>query len=286
MATPNRYAQRAQRAPAAARPTPERRPGTPARETAPPSRPASRRPWLLAGATLSALALGVPVINHLTTPDPNAPQGGCLINVDAQGSASAMVGAYRRWLPSQAKDCAAADRATLSIALVSGETRTSTVIPVTTDLRSLDFTGNSVNDETIVNNEIDRVVKEADQAILAAPKQQGGTDILGVMCVAHDLLHGHSPSTLIIDSDGINNREPYRLSKVPLDEASIAKYVDQLKADGQLCDLTGTQVHMYGVGIGSGTSKLSLEQLTGIQRFWEAVVRATGAELVDYQRNP
>ncbi len=286
MTTPNRYAPRPQHAPAAARPSPGRHPGTPARRTAAPQRPASRRPWLLAGATLGALALAVPAVNHLTTPDPNAPHAGCVLGVDAQGSTSKMIDAYRQWLPGQAEECAAADRATLSIALVSGETRTSTVTPVSTDLRSLDFTGNSVNDETIVDNEIDRVVKEADQAILAAPKQQGGTDILGVMCVAHDLLRGHSPSTLIIDSDGINYRKPYRLSEVPLDEASIAKYVDQLKADGQLCDLTGTQVHMYGVGIGSGTGKLSPERLTGIQRFWEAVVRATGAELVAYRRNP
>jgi hypothetical protein len=43
---------------------------------------------------------------------------------------------------------------------------------------------------------------------------------------------------------------------------------------------------MYGVGIGSGTGKMSDEQLAGVRRFWEAAIRATGGDLVTYQRNP
>ncbi|WP_055476939.1 hypothetical protein [Gordonia sp. HS-NH1] len=218
--------------------------------------------------------------------DPGVPRAGCVIAVDAQWSASTMTDAYRQWLPRQAEDCAADTRADLNIALVSGETRTSTVTPVSTQLSRLDFTGNESTDSTIVKNEIDRVVKKADNAILSAPEQRGGTDIIGVLCVAHDLLAGNTPSTLIIDTDGINNHAPYRLEMLPLDDAKITEYVDQLKADGQLCDLTGTQVHMYGVGIGQGTSDMSGEQLTGVHRFWEAAIRATGATLVNYQRNP
>lgn len=285
MATSNRYAQRPRSATTASRPTPGRRRGTPTRRTAPPPR-SNRKPWLLAAATLVVLGLGFSVMTHMTEVDPGAPRAGCIIAVDAQWSASIMTDAYRQWLPGQAEDCAAADRADLSITLVSGETRTSTVTPVSTILSGLDFTGNKSNDNTIVKNEIDRVVKKADEAILNAPNQAGGTDIIGVLCVAHDLLNGHTPSTLIIDTDGINNRAPYRLEMLPLDDANITKYVDQLKADGQLCDLTGTQVHMYGVGIGEGTSDMSDEQLTGVHRFWEAAIRATGATLVTYQRNP
>lgn len=256
-----------------------RRPTTP-----PPS--ANRKPLLLAGAAIASLAIGATVLNFITKPDPDQTTAGCVIAVDPQFSAARMRDTYRQWLPSQAEACAADTRADLSIALVSGETRTSTVTPVTGNLADLDYTGNNTNDKTIAANEIDRVVKEADVAILDAPRQQPGTDIIGVLCVAHDLLRGHSPSTLIIDSDGIHNRKPYRLAKVPLDDSSVTQYVDALKADGQLCDLTGTQVHMYGVGIGSGTSKMSDEQLAGVRRFWEAVIRATGADLVTYQRNP
>jgi hypothetical protein len=286
MPAPNRYAPRPRHTQGPAHPGPASRPGSPSRRPAPPATSTNRKPWLLATATLAALTLSVGAIDHITKPDPDAPQAGCVIAVDAQGSASTMIENYRKWLPDQARDCAADDRAALHIALVSGETRTGAVTPASSDLRALDYTGNDSNDDTIASGEVDRVVTEADQAILTAPKQRGGTDILGLICVAHDLLDGHSPSTLIVNSDGINNRKPYRLTKIPLDEASITQYVDQLKATGQLCDLTGTQVHMYGVGIGSGTSNLADEQLTGIQRFWEAAFTATGAELVTYKRNP
>ena len=287
MTTPNRYAPRAQAVAAPSRNAPGPRTVTPVRRrpaTPPPS--GNRKPLFLAGAAIASLAIGATVLNFITKPDPDAPTAGCVIAVDAQGSASTMRDAYRQWLPSQAEECAAANRANLSIALVSGETRTSTVTPVTSNLADLDYTGDGTNDKTIAANEIDRVVKEADEAILAAPKQEGGTDIVGALCVAHDLLRGHSPSTLIIFSDGIHYREPYLLTKVPLDDASVTQYVDALKADGQLCDLTGTQVQMYGVGIGSGTRKMSDEQLAGVRRFWETVIRATGADLVTYQRNP
>lgn len=286
MPAPNRYAPRPRYTQGRAPAGPASRPGSPIRRPSSPSAPTNRKPLVLATATLAALALGVVVINHITTPDPDAPQAGCVIAVDAQGSTSSMVENYRKWLPNQAKDCAAEHRASLHIALVSGETRTGTVTPVSTDLRDLDYTDSASNDATIASNEINRVLTEADQAILTAPKQRGGTDILGLICVAHNLLDAHSPATLIINSDGVNNRKPYRLAKIPLNDASITQYVDQLKAAGQLCDLTGTQVHMYGVAIGSGTSDLTDDQLTGIQHFWEAVIPATGAELVTYQRNP
>ena len=256
------------------------------RTSSPPPPSANRKPLLLAGAAIASLAVGAFAINVITKPDPDTPKAGCVIAVDAQGSAAPMRDTYRQWIPGQAKECAGAIRADLSVALVSGETRTSTVTPITGNLSDLEYTGNATDDDTIASNEIDRVVKEADEAILTAPAQEGGTDIVGMLCVAHDLLKGHSPSTLILDTDGINNHGDYRLARIPLDDANITKYVDALKADGQLCDLTGTQVHMYGVGIGSGTSNMSDAQLTGVRKFWEAVIRATGADLVTYERNP
>lgn len=288
MTTSNRYSQRARAVPAPTRPASGRRTVPPAvrRTSSPPPPSANRKPVLLAGAAIASLAVGAFALNVLTKPNPAAPTAGCVIAVDPQFSASTMRDAYRQWLPAQAEACAADARADLSVALVSGETRTSTVTPITGNLSDLDYTGNATDDDTIAGNEIDRVVKEADKAILDAPQQQPGTDIIGMLCVAHDLLKGHSPSTLILDTDGINNHGDYRLARIPLDDANITNYVDALKADGQLCDLTGTQVHMYGVGIGSGTSNMSDAQLSGVRKFWEAVIRATGAELATYQRNP
>lgn len=287
MATQNRYAQRQRNAPAVTRTAPGRRPGASTARPAPEQQPTvNKRPYIIAGSAFAALALGTALFDYVTKPESDAPTAGCVIAVDPQFSASTMRDAYRQWLPAQAEACAADARADLSIALVSGETRTSTVTPITGALSDLDYTGDATNDDTIAGNEIDRVVKEADKAILDAPKQQPGTDIIGMLCVAHDLLKRHSPSTLILDTDGINNHGDYRLARIPLDDANITRYVDELKTDGQLCDLTGTQVHMYGVGIGSGTSNMSDAQLSGVRKFWEAVIRATGADLVTYQRNP
>ena len=211
----------------------------------------------------------------------------CVIAVDAQGSSSPMTQVYQEWLPELAEHCAAEERARLSIALISGETRTGTVTPVTTDLRTLkDLKGNANHDAKIIEAEIARVIDEANPRILAAPEQHGGTDILGTLCVAHDLLKGREKTTLIILSDAINNRAPYVLTEAALDAESIDRYVSELGESGQLCDLTGTRVEMHGVGIGWDTGGMSSEQLAGVQRFWTAVITATGAELVAYQRNP
>jgi len=240
------------------------------------------------------LAVGASVLNLITKPDHDAPTAGCVIAVDAQGSASTMLDTYRQWIPAQAEDCAAKDHADLSVALISGQTRTETVTPVTGKLSELNYTGNATNDAQIAKAEINRVVADAGERILnAAPasdglsvKDGGGSDIIGALCVARDLLEGHTPSTLILNTDGVNYRAPYRLTKLPLDDESISKYVDDLKASGVLCNLTGTKVFMYGVGIGKGTNKMSPEVLQGIHRFWAAVIEAAGAELVKYQRQP
>ena len=131
MATPNRYATRPRSAPAATRPVPGRRHGTPARRTAPPSPPANRKPWLLAGAALASLAIGASVINYVTKPDPDAPQAGCVIAEDTQGTTKLMADTYKSWLADQVKGCAKADRAAFDVVLVTSETRTRTTTPVT-----------------------------------------------------------------------------------------------------------------------------------------------------------
>lgn len=238
---------------------------------------------LKAGIGTIIVALIIVAANTLW---PQPPAAGCLILNDAQGSAAIMKSSYQQWLPGQAEGCALSTRADLSIGLIAGETTTGTVIPVTASLSKLAYTGNGPKDDTIAKTEIADAIAKANTTILAAPAQQGGTDILGSICVAHDTLARHSPTTLIINSDGINNRAPYLLSTIPLDDSSISTYVDQMKSSGQLCDLTGTRVQMYGVGIGEGTSKLSADRLAGVRRFWESVFQASGADLVTYQRNP
>lgn len=288
MATPNRYATRPRSAPAVTRPNSTRH-GTSARRTAPPSPPANRKPWLLAGATLMSLAMGAAAINYVTKPDPDAPQAGCVIAEDTQGTTKDMAATYKSWLADQVKGCAKADRAAVDIVLVTSETRTGTTTPVSLNLRDdIEYTGNTDNDGELVDDAIDDLVADAEPNIFNAPRQKaGGTDLIGVVCVASDLFAGRADKTLIINTDGMNDRLPYRLRAVNLGSEAVQRYVSEIVATWPPdCTLAGAKVLMYGTGIGSGTEKLTAEQLLGVEAFWRALFAAAGAEVVTYQRNP
>ena len=208
-----------------------------------------------------------------------------MIAIDAQESAATMVDNYKAWLPDRIRECAEADRAVVSTMLVSGETGSSTVLPQSADLGDVASTGNPRDDEFLVDQKIDEVVRSS-SAIFDAPEQQDCTDIIGAVCGASHLLEGHSPKNLIFFTDAVNNRKPYELATIALDEKSISNYVEQIKSDGVLCDLEGVRVSFYGVGIGEGTEVVPSTQFVGIEKFWRALFDAAGATVVAYARNP
>jgi hypothetical protein len=243
--------------------------------------------WLALPLVFVVITAGAAFWQRQDGADAAAPHAGCVIAVDPQGSTKAMAATYRSWLGPQVQRCAAASRASVDLVLVTSETTTTSTTPVHTDLSALDLTGNAPTDRGIVAEEIDRVVAEAGTRLFAAPPQKRlGTDLIGLACVAADLLEGATDKTLVIDTDAMNDRRPYQLRFLDLDDASVHRMVEKIRAEGRLCDLTGVQVEMYGVGIGTGTAGLSPAQLAGVRRFWEAFFEATGAELVVYRRNP
>ncbi|WP_300578725.1 hypothetical protein [uncultured Nocardioides sp.] len=269
------------------RSTPARRPT--AERHGQQARPGGLNPlaWLALPLVFVVIAAGAAFWQHQDAADAEAPHAGCVVAVDPQGSTKAMAATYRSWLGPQVQRCAAASRASVDLVLVTSETTTTSTTPVHTDLSALELTGNAPTDRRLVAEEIDRVVDEAGVTLFEAPKQKSlGTDLIGIACVAADLLAGATEKTLILNTDAMNDRRPYQLRALPLDEASIARLVDSIRDEGRICDLAGVQVQIYGAGIGAGTARLSPAQLAGVRRFWEAFFEAAGADLVAYRRNP
>jgi hypothetical protein len=283
---------RTTRQPARAVARPAARP-LPGRMATPPTKkpndldPGTVRAILAGLVALAVVATGFGVHRILQEPE-GAPQAGCVIAMDTQGSAQIMRDRYEAWLRGQVSKCAKKARGVVDVVLATSETKTSTTVSVGANLRDgVDLTGNKEVDDGRVDRAINRLVAEVHEQILNAPRQKkGGTDLLGVTCVAADLLKGRATKTLIYMSDGMNASKPYRLRDIPLDDAAIAKDVDQARASGLLCRLPGVQVHMMGAGIGRGTHLLMPGRLEAIAHFWRAAFAAAGANLVAYQREP
>lgn len=241
--------------------------------------------WRAPAAALVAVGL---VLVGLQLKDyvwPGQPASACVVAVDPQGSTRAMAATYESWVPDQVRACADKN-SVVSLVLVTSETRTGTTMPAVLDLTKIDYTGNDVRDRELVNNAVDKFVGTEVPALFQAPKQLNlGTDLIGLDCVAADLLKGRVNPRLVIDTDGMNDREPYKLRRIALDPDSVQKYIQALKGSGQICDLDGVQVAMFGTGIGTGTAKLDAGKLGGVETFWRAFFEASGATVVAYGRS-
>lgn len=236
---------------------------------------------------LVVVATGFGVHRFLQAPE-DAPQAGCAIGLDAQGSNSVNRENVEKWLPEQISGCADKGGGVVDVFLASSQTKTNRTPSESSNFRDdVDLTGNDKVDGERIADEVDDLVTRVQDNILGAPRQSaGGTDLIGVSCVAADLLQGRTDKTLVLITDGMNASEPYRLRNINLDDASIATYVDEALASGLLCPLEGVQVYMYGVGMGSTTDRLEPGRLEAIEKFWRAALKAAGAELVAYQREP
>lgn len=288
MPTPTRTTRQPGRAVArpAARPLPGR-PAPAPEQKATELDPGTIRAIVASLVALVVVATGFGVHRFLQEPD-DAPQAGCAFALDAQGATGLMRDNYEEWLPVQVAGCAKEARGVVDVFLATSETKTNTTSSVTSNLRDdVDLTGNDEVDGKRIDAEIDDLVARAHDEILGAPRQKTfGTDLVGVTCVAEDLLRGRTDKTLVMMSDGVNGKEPYRLRYVPLDDDSIARYVADLLASGMLCPLTDVDVYVYGAGMGRTTDLLEPGRLEAIEKFWRAVFDAAGANLVAYQREP
>jgi hypothetical protein len=278
--------------------TPSRRTGARTLTRQPPRRPGDRqvksttgggvrrRPIILLIATVLAVAV-VAIARQLIWPSPHLPKAVCTVAIDAQGSTQPMASKYQQWLPNQISSCAKANRARVEVVLINGETSTTTTTVKPDDLSKLHLTGNAVDDDKIVEDEINRFSAEAIATIFSAPTSPIGTDLISTGCVVSPLLKHREQATLIIDSDGENNREPYIFGRpsFPMDSTHISTYIDQLRSAGQICNLSGVTVEWYGAGIGGDTKNFALNRLSEIRDFWTAYFAASRTTLSVYQRS-
>lgn len=242
-------------------------------------------PMVWAAVAVVVVAIGLWVWQPWYSPPP---QAACVIAIDAQASTHQMASAYQGWLPSLVGDCAQQDQAQVTVLPVTSETITGTTQSAKTNLREdVEFSGNQVNDQRRIDAEISRfLADDVQEAIFNAPAQKrGGTDLLSLSKVTAPH-QGEAGTTLIILTDAMNHKKPYRLARIPLGPEDITGYIEQLTNSGQIADLAGTSVYMYGVNTGTFTHTLSAERLSAIESFWDAYFRAAGANLVAYQRAP
>jgi hypothetical protein len=242
-----------------------------------------RRTFVIAG--LAALGAGILLIAYLVFWAPG-PSSACVVAVDAQGSTQEMVSTYRDWLPQEITNCAKAHHAQVTTMLINGDTSTGRTMPVTTNLRKVSgLTGNKADDDPILDQAISSFAQRAADMLFQAPPSQYGTDLISTGCVARPFLKNHAHATLVIDSDGINNRSPYNFGFIPLSDQHISAIIAHLQETNQLCDLSHVIVEWYGVGVGNGTSHFTPGTLDEVQRFWFAYFTACHATLAVYQRS-
>lgn len=288
MPTPIRTTRQPARAVArpASRRLPGRTPPPPRTSTSTAIDPATFRASIAAVMALTVVATGYTVRSLLREED--GPQTGCVISLDAQGATGHMGDTYEGWLPGQVVDCAKDSRGVVDVSLATSETKTNGTPSEKVNLRDdVQLTGNDEVDGKRIDDEIEDFIDRVHEKILGAPRQETvGTDLVGVTCVAADLLKGRTDKRLILMSDGVHARAPYRLRYVPLDDESIATYVDELVSSGMACPLPGVDVYVYGAGMGRTTDVLEPGRLEAIERFWAQLFEALGANLVAYQRQP
>ena len=220
---------------------------------------------------------------------PKPAQAACVVAVDVRGSSRIMLNQYREWLPRILDSCALAKRADVTVLPVTSQTQTGATTAVATKLSETpDMTGDQTNDDGRVKGELSRFATQDVPAVFNTPAQAGGgTDLLGAGTVALPYVQDAAPgSSIVFLTDGVHNQDPYRLLNIPLDQASIDKYIAELGDAGRIPDLTEVNVYMYGVNVGRSTTVATSEQLDGIQRFWRSYWAATGATLVKYQKQP
>jgi len=84
---------------------------------------------------------------------------------------------------------------------------------------------------------------------------------------------------LLIFSDMIESSERYEFTRAAFSQRAISAMIQKDRRTGRIPKLNGVRVWIAGAGAGGG-SRLSSDQLRGIEQFWLEYFRAAGAELV------
>ncbi len=86
-------------------------------------------------------------------------------------------------------------------------------------------------------------------------------------------------NVLVVFSDMVEESDHYNFAKQPLSDARAQQIVESEKQNGRVPDLKGVKVYVYGAGVGEYAKKLSSQQFRGIESFWLAYFKASGADL-------
>ncbi len=117
---------------------------------------------------------------------------------------------------------------------------------------------------------------------LLTTKGRPGTDLLGVMSRVADAAAGLPPGqrhqlTLILLTDGVLNLPGrYSLYSTPIGTPiERTAFIAQLKASGEIPDLTGFDVYLPGLGVGVTNRDLA----TAVIELWQSLIPLTGGRL-------
>jgi len=118
------------------------------------------------------------------------------------------------------------------------------------------------------------------RAVIEGHAGDAGTDILGGLRLAERVVASYPEAvttSLVVLSDMVARSSQLGLNRA-FTEARIDGTVAELQAQGLVPDLGDVGVYVVGAGVGSG-GDLPGATLVAIQRFWEALFAAAGAEL-------
>jgi len=116
------------------------------------------------------------------------------------------------------------------------------------------------------------------------------TDIFTSLLLAEKVLNGErfgkAPNkVLILFSDMRQDSPAYNFDRITLTERRAQQILDELKAKGQLPNLSGVKVWVAGAGV-SQDAPASVDKLLEIQKFWMKYFEACGAQLTAERYGP
>ncbi|WDM11878.1 OmpA family protein [Streptomyces lavenduligriseus] len=122
-------------------------------------------------------------------------------------------------------------------------------------------------------------LEERLRTLAAEAPSTGGTDVLGALAAADDQLGSRrGRRTIVVATDGLTNTGCADLRTAGFDGAAeIKEAVKRCRTEGELPDLTGTDVHLVGIGHAARGAVPSSPQIAWLTTFWSSLCDATGA---------
>lgn len=114
------------------------------------------------------------------------------------------------------------------------------------------------------------------------------TDLLSALgLAARSISAADAPRTIVVVDSGLSTAGALDFTQPGVLEADPDELAAQLEQAGQLPDLSGVEVILQGIGDTAPTQpRLGEQQRKNLERIWDAVVRAAGADDVLVEQSP